>query len=113
MEPGKTGKEIAWDRGRPYQTEITGFEDRGGVCYFCVRIRRGFRHQIRCHLAWLGYPILGDPLYGLQTAEIDRTSGECQTPLLEAPLLALQAQGLCFRDPASGENRNYSLPPPA
>jgi len=29
-----------------------------------VSIRRGFRHQVRAHLAHLGYPILGDPLYG-------------------------------------------------
>jgi len=27
-------------------------------------ISRGFRHQIRAHLAWVGLPILGDPLYG-------------------------------------------------
>ena len=29
----------------------------------CV-ITRGFRHQIRAHLAWAGLPIKGDPLYG-------------------------------------------------
>ena len=27
-------------------------------------IRSGFRHQIRAHLAWSGYPIAGDGLYG-------------------------------------------------
>lgn len=27
-------------------------------------IRSGFRHQIRAHLAWSGYPIAGDRLYG-------------------------------------------------
>ena len=27
-------------------------------------ITRGFRHQIRAHLAWAGLPIEGDPLYG-------------------------------------------------
>jgi 23S rRNA pseudouridine1911/1915/1917 synthase len=27
-------------------------------------IERGFRHQVRVHLAFLGYPIIGDPLYG-------------------------------------------------
>jgi len=29
-----------------------------------VGLERGFRHQIRAMLAWVGLPILGDPLYG-------------------------------------------------
>lgn len=29
-----------------------------------LRISRGFRHQIRAQLAWIGLPIAGDPLYG-------------------------------------------------
>jgi len=28
-------------------------------------IARGFRHQVRAHLAFLGLPIFGDPLYGV------------------------------------------------
>jgi len=27
------------------------------------QISKGFRHQIRCHLAWMGHPIKGDILY--------------------------------------------------
>ncbi len=26
-------------------------------------ISKGFRHQVRCHLAWLGFPVAGDALY--------------------------------------------------
>ena len=26
-------------------------------------ITEGYRHQVRCHLAWTGYPVIGDQLY--------------------------------------------------
>jgi len=32
-------------------------------------IRKGFRHQIRAHSAWMGLPIVGDPIYGGAPAE--------------------------------------------
>jgi hypothetical protein len=51
-----------------------------------LRIRRGFRHQIRAQLAWLGLPILGDPLYGG----------------LPAQRLHLHAQRIAFPDPEDG-----------
>ncbi|CAK7037214.1 MAG: Ribosomal large subunit pseudouridine synthase C [Desulfovibrio sp.] len=35
-----------------------------GASFVTARIRRGARHQIRAHLAFAGYPIVGDLLYG-------------------------------------------------
>lgn len=45
-----------------YRTEIRAF-DAAALTIRCA-LTRGFRHQIRCHLAWLGYPVAGDALYG-------------------------------------------------
>ncbi len=41
--------------------EITKISDSRAkaVC----EIAEGYRHQVRCHLAWTGYPVIGDPLY--------------------------------------------------
>jgi 23S rRNA-/tRNA-specific pseudouridylate synthase len=64
-----------------------------------VRIKRGFRHQIRCHLSWIGYPILNDPLYGSQPFQAD-------------DFLALCAQALFFIDPDSGLEREYRITSP-
>jgi 23S rRNA pseudouridine1911/1915/1917 synthase len=88
---GKKHRELATDRGTCYRTEITGFSDN----FFTIRIKRGFRHQIRCHLRWIGYPVLNDPLYGTHPAE--------------GTFLALCCQALFFIDPASGDKREYRI----
>lgn len=41
---------------------------------FKARIYRGYRHQVRCHLAWVGYPVRGDVLYNpIALAKTDNT----------------------------------------
>ncbi|MCM8765283.1 MAG: RluA family pseudouridine synthase [Candidatus Omnitrophica bacterium] len=59
----------------------------------------GRTHQIRVHLRYLGYPVLGDPVYGKKDKLIDRQ--------------ALHAQELGFRHPLTEENLRFSstLPP--
>lgn len=93
---GKSVKELALDQGRPYQTEIAETREFGDYVQFKLRLRRGFRHQIRCHLAWLGYPILNDALYG--GADTDGA-------------LCLHAHAISFLKPDSGILVNYSTRP--
>ena len=71
--------------GELYRTEILSCEDRGDKCFLKLRICKGFRHQIRCHLAWIGRPILNDPLY---------CGGSCGSA--EPGFLALRASGIIF-----------------
>lgn len=42
-----------------YQTEITLQDETTAIC----KIHAGYRHQVRCHLAWVGLPVQNDPLY--------------------------------------------------
>jgi len=91
-------KEIAKDNGGYYRTEIVNIIDKiadNGYYIFTVRLKRGFRHQIRCHLAWIGCPVVNDPVYG--------------EPLVTDDFLALRAHGLFFPDPASGKQREYRI----
>jgi 23S rRNA pseudouridine1911/1915/1917 synthase len=47
-----------------YLTEAQVTARGNGRVMLSASILRGFRHQVRVHLAFLGFPILGDPLYG-------------------------------------------------
>ena len=61
--------------------------------------KTGRTHQIRVHLSALGFPILGDVLYGAS-----------ETNLIARP--ALHALSLTFNHPISGERVTYSTPLP-
>jgi 23S rRNA pseudouridine1911/1915/1917 synthase len=97
---GKARNEIAKDHGGYYRTEIVNVIDNiadNGRYFFTVRLKRGFRHQIRCHLAWIGCPVINDPIYGTQ-------------PIADG-FLALRSHALFFPDPANGEQREDRIEP--
>lgn len=48
--------------------EYTTLVKRNGNVFLCT-ITKGFRHQIRVHLAWTGHPIEGDQLYCLENLQ--------------------------------------------
>ena len=65
------------------------------------RLSRGYRHQVRAHLAAAGLPIVGDPLYAPQEAQDAHRS------------LQLYAVSLEFPDPENPrQNICVALPPP-
>ncbi|MFA6504517.1 MAG: pseudouridine synthase [Treponemataceae bacterium] len=82
--------ELALDRGHPYRTNVLALSDASSTGNIRTLVRaglaRGFRHQVRCHLAWIGLPLVGDELYG-------KADGEN---------LALRAVALMFPDPENG-----------
>lgn len=68
-----------------------------------ISIETGRKHQIRRHLLSLGYPVLGDRLYGDQSSVSD---GKCYSGLD----LQLVAISVGFTPLDSDEPQHYSLP---
>lgn len=52
--------------GRPARTRYELLEELGDYSLLAVSPETGRTHQIRVHLAWLGVPVAGDPVYGKQ-----------------------------------------------
>lgn len=55
--------------GKPveYKTNITIKDVKGEYCSVECKIKAGFRHQVRNHLAWIGLPIVNDSLYNCES----------------------------------------------
>ncbi len=76
------------------RTQIALLEWRAGRGLFRLRPATGKKHQLRLHMAGLGFPIEGDRYYPDLAPEAP--------PDFAKPLLLL-ARCLAFRDPVSGE----------
>ncbi len=51
-------------KAKLYSTKVVSIEKlTNDTCKVVCSITQGFRHQVRCHLAWAGLPICGDKLY--------------------------------------------------
>lgn len=87
------------EAGREAVTHFSVLERLKGHTLVACRLETGRTHQIRVHLAYIGHPIVGDPLYG--TKETHGMSGQ-----------ALHARTLSFIHPASGVPVSFSAEPP-
>jgi len=105
-----------------YETvvEKAGMNGETGLAEIVCSLTKGYRHQVRAHLAWLGFPIAGDPLYGTQgrsqtgVPDLIVSPDQAQSHDLGRACLPLQlyAPGISFPDPASGRTAAFSLPLP-
>lgn len=95
-------------RGKHAVTHYRVVEALGGASLVECRLETGRTHQVRVHMASIGHPLLGDPVYG-------------RTPSRLRPILhdlrfarqALHAAVLGFIHPVTGESLRFESKLPA
>lgn len=76
------------------------------------QLETGRTHQIRVHMAHLGYPLLGDPEYGKRLYLPRGMSQEVGDVLRAFKRQALHAAELSFEHPLTGELMHFEAPLP-
>ena len=108
---GGIGRVITKD-GKPSVTHyrvlrtIPSTDPNTGWSLVELRLESGRTHQIRVHMAHIGHPVLGDPLYGEPDPVLP---GETE-PLIRRQ--ALHAYSLSFDQPVTGERITCTAPLP-
>ncbi len=93
-DPAHRQKMAVISSGRPAQTAYRVKRYLPGYTLLELRPETGRTHQIRVHLAEIGYPIVGDATYGAKSELVPRQF--------------LHAYKLTFRLPSSGEQMTFT-----
>jgi 23S rRNA pseudouridine1911/1915/1917 synthase len=91
--------------GKASRSHVSCLEQRGAEALVEVLIDTGRPHQIRIHMAWAGFPLVGDPLYV--------QGGAVRPDAVPSDLgYLLHARSLAFVHPRSGSDLLIESPPP-
>ncbi|TQV71205.1 23S rRNA pseudouridine(1911/1915/1917) synthase RluD [Exilibacterium tricleocarpae] len=98
--------------GKAAVTHYRVLERFAGHTHVRLRLETGRTHQIRVHMAHIGYPLVGDATYGGRLRLPKQASAVLTECLRDFPRQALHAAGLGLQHPASGELLHWRAPRP-
>lgn len=98
--------------GKPAVTHFRLLQRFAAHTHIRVQLETGRTHQIRVHLAHLGFPLLGDPVYGARLKLPAHASDFLKQTLQQFRRQALHAATLGLLHPATGEPMLWHAPLP-
>lgn len=98
--------------GRPSVTHYRVMEKYRAHTRLRLRLETGRTHQIRVHMAHIGHPLMGDPVYGGRPRPPKNASEELRESLRGFRRQALHAIKLELFHPINGEHMSWQVPIP-
>lgn len=89
---------VDWEHGEEAVTHYKDVKEANGHSLVSLRLETGRTHQIRIHMKYLGYPLIGDYLYNPDMEYMTRQ--------------ALHSHHMEFTHPITGEHMSFTAPLP-
>lgn len=89
---------VDWKHGEDAVTHYKVVKEANGHSLVSLRLETGRTHQIRIHMKYLGYPLIGDYLYNPDMEYMTRQ--------------ALHSHHMEFTHPITGEHMSFTAPLP-
>lgn len=96
--------------GRPAVTHYRILQTFTGLTHIELSLETGRTHQIRVHLAHIGFPIAGDPVYGRKPKSVKGMDPEVIAALRQFPRQALHARTLRLQHPDDQRAMEFHAP---
>jgi 23S rRNA pseudouridine1911/1915/1917 synthase len=100
------------DGGKPAVSHYRVLERYRSHTHVRVKLETGRTHQIRVHMSHIGYPLVGDPVYGGRFRIPPAANPSMVQTLKEFPRQALHARFLELDHPITGERMKWQSPLP-
>ena len=105
--PKNRQKQAVIDSGREAISHYKVIEKFGSYSHLEVSLETGRTHQIRVHMNHLGFPLIGDPLYGRRRRFAKNTHQKLREVIENFPRQALHATQLSFKDPETSKEVSF------
>ena len=106
-------KQAVNQNGKEAITRFSILENLDGYSLLKVNLETGRTHQIRVHLSHIGFPLVGDPLYGSRNKFSRESSEEQKKIISNFKRQALHAEELQLNHPSSGELLSFKASMPS